>query len=52
MIPAGSEIEVVSPPKDGISTVKFGNEGDHLITSSWDAVHKWASQFARLIRSL
>lgn len=35
---ASGEFELNSPPKDGVSSVKFGNETDHLISSSWDSV--------------
>ena len=34
---AGSEVELTSPPKDGISSVNFGSNSDFLISSSWDA---------------
>ncbi|PJF19258.1 hypothetical protein PSACC_00933 [Paramicrosporidium saccamoebae] len=36
----GTEVELSAPPKDGISAVHFGNETDHLLASSWDAVRR------------
>lgn len=38
-IPPGSQFELNSPPKDGVSNISFGHAGNHLIASSWDAVY-------------
>ncbi len=37
--PSCNEVELKSPPTDGVSAVKFANDNDSLLlSSSWDTV--------------